>query len=132
MASSRRSPYRRARKRRRDELLPALATGATIVLGAWVLSWWIVPLAALVAGALWSSREDVAQQAMWGAIGGWLLLLLLDSVHGRTWAMAQALGGVLFLPYGLVIVATLLFAAGLAWSAATVAAIASTRVRRRK
>lgn len=129
-----RTPPRRSRRkaRRRDELLPAIATAAVIVVGAWLVSWWIVPAAAIAAGAIWWKRADVATQALWGAVAGWVILLLIDSLHLRTWALARALGGAVFLPWGLVFVATLLFAAGLAWSSATLAAFASSRVQRRR
>jgi hypothetical protein len=129
-----RTPPRRSRKkaRRRDELLPAIATAAMIVVGAWLMSWWIVPVAAIVAGAIWRMRGDVATQALWGAVAGWALLLLIDSLHLRTWALGRALGGAIFLPWGLVFVATLLFAAGLAWSSATLAAFAWSRVQGRR
>jgi hypothetical protein len=93
-------------------------------------------LTALAAGAYWWSRADIAEQAMWGAVAGWLLLLLADSINGRTWALARALGGAVYLPWGLVIPVTLLFAAGLGWSAATMGAYAgrrlATRAQRRK
>src|SRR2546423_3059049 len=103
----------RRRKRRREEWRPGIVTAAVIALGAWLLSWWIVPIAALIVGALWAERTDVATQSMWGAAGGWLFLLLIDSLHLRTWALARALGGAVFLPWGLIVPATLLFAAGL-------------------
>lgn len=133
-----RAPTRRGRrKRRRDEWLPAIVTAAVIVTGAWIVSWWIVPVAALVAGAVWWKRADVAQQALWGAVAAWLVLLLVDSLHLRTWALARALGGAVFMPWGLLFVTTLLFAAGLAWSSATVGAYArqsatAKRARKRK
>ncbi len=90
------------------------------MLGAWLIGWWIVPLAALITTIIWRERGDIAMEVMWGAVGGWVLLLLIDSLHGRTWALARAAGGVLFLPWGLLFPVTLLFAAGLAWSMASV------------
>ena len=106
----------------------ALVCGALVVLGGWLLSWWIVPLAALIATVIWWDHTDVAKQVMWGAVGGWVVLLLIDSLHGRTWALARAAGGVVFLPWGLLFPVTLLFAAGLAWSMATVAKAACARL----
>jgi hypothetical protein len=112
--------YRKPKPRRpRREHLPAIATALVVAAGAWMVSWWIVPLAALATGAVWRARRDVAQQAMWGAVAGWVLLLVVDSVHLRTWALARAFGGALYMPWGLAFVATLGFAAGLAWSGAT-------------
>lgn len=90
------------------------------MLGAWLIGWWVVPLAALITTIIWWERADITMEVMWGAVGGWVLLLLIDSLHGRTWALARAAGGALFLPWGLLFPVTLLFAAGLAWSMAAV------------
>ena len=65
---------------------------------------------------------------MWGGVGGWIVLLLIDSLHGRTWALGRAAGGAVFLPWGLLFPVTLLFAAGLAWSMATLAQTACARL----
>ena len=123
-------PSRRRYTSWRAEFLPAIVCGALIALGAWVASWWIIPLAAIVIGVVWWEREDVAQQAMWGAAGGWALLLVIDSLHGRSWALARALGGAVFLPWGLLFPVTLLFAAGLAWSAAVISQAVCERLIR--
>jgi len=111
---------RSQRTRRRPLPLAALACGGLVVLGAWLIGWWIVPLAALITTIIWWERADIAMEVMWGAVGGWVVLLLIDSLHGRTWALARAAGGALFLPWGLLFPVTLLFAAGLAWSTAVV------------
>jgi len=123
---------RRRRTRRREEWLPGIATSVLVALGAWLVSWWIVPVAALVAGLFWWHRADVALQAMWGAVAGWCLLLLVDSLHLRTWALARALGGVIYLPWGLLIPVTLVFAAGLAWSAAVLAQTGAALIAARR
>ena len=129
-----RAPTRRSRKkaRRRDELLPAIATALLIVIGAWLVSWWVVPIASIIAGAFWWRRSDVATHVMWGAVAGWVVLLLIDSLHLRTWALARALGGVIYMPYGLAFVLTLAFAAGLGWSGATLTSFAVGRVQGRR
>lgn len=101
---------------RRERPVAAIVCAALIVVGAWLLSWWIVPLAALVVAAIWRERPNVVAQVTWGAVAGWAVLLLVDSLHGRSWALARAAGGVMFLPWGLLFPVTLLFAAGLAWS----------------
>jgi hypothetical protein len=113
----RRAPIPRGRFTR-ETSVPALVCGAIVAIGGWLLGWWIVPIAALVVAAIWWRRADVAQQATWGAVGAWIVLLLVDSLHGRSWALARAAGGAVFLPWGLLIPVTLLFAAGLAWSTA--------------
>jgi hypothetical protein len=127
-----RTPTRRSKKkaRRHDELVPAIATALLIAIGAWLVSWWIVPIASMAAGALWWRRADVAKQVLWGAVAGWVVLLLIDSLHLRTWALARAMGGVIYMPYGLAFVLTLAFAAGLGWSASTLTSFAVSRVDR--
>jgi hypothetical protein len=106
--------------------------GALVVLGAWLIGWWIIPAAALIASVIWWDRPAVTLEVMWGAVGGWAVLLIIDSLHGRSWALARAAGGALFLPWGLLFPATLLFAAGLAWSVATLAQAACARISARR
>jgi len=121
------TPSHRRRQSRRLPLA-AVVCGALVALGAWLIGWWIVPLAALLATMIWWERENIAMEVMWGAVGGWFVLLLIDSLHGRTWALARAAGGVVFLPWGLLFPVTLLFAAGLAWSMATVTQLVWARI----
>ena len=114
---------RQTRSRAKGRALP-LAAGVTallVVVGAWLISWWIVPIAAAIATVLWWDRADVVRDVMWGAVLGWVLLLVIDSLHGRTWALARAAGGAVLLPWGLLFPVTLFFAAGLAWATATLA-----------
>lgn len=115
----------------RERPMPAIVVGAIVVIGAWLIGWWIVPLAALAVSVVWWQRPDIAQQTMWGAVAGWLVLLLVDSLHGRTWALARAAGGALYLPWGLLIPVTLLFAALLAWSTAVLTRALRVALERR-
>jgi len=124
------TPSRR-RGQKRPLSLAGFVCASVVVLGAWLIGWWIVPVAALVASVLWWDRADVARDVMWGAVAGWTILLLIDSLHGRTWALARAAGGALFLPWGLLFPVTLLFAAGIAWSMATLAQAACARISAR-
>jgi len=121
MKRSRRLPKKpyRPRPTRRDTPVAAALCAILIAAGGWLLSWWIVPIAALLTSAFWRGRGNIVSQVTWGAVAGWVILLLIDSVHGRTWALARAAGGAVFLPWGLLFPVTLLFAAGLAWSTAT-------------
>lgn len=125
----RHDPVLRARVKR-EMPLPAIVCGAIVVVGAWLIGWWIVPIAALVVAMLWWQRVDVASQAMWGSVVAWIVLLLADSLHGRTWALARAAGGAVFLPWGLLIPVTLLFAAGVAWSTAVLTQSLCARIGR--
>jgi hypothetical protein len=125
----------RPRSSRRE---PSRTAGAVcaglVVVGAWLIGWLMVPVAALIASLIWHDRPTVVREVTWGAVGGWLVLLLIDSLHGRTWALARAAGGAVFLPWGLLFPITLLFAAGLAWSVATLvhaSGVSPRRVARR-
>ena len=124
------TPSRR-RGQERPLSLAGVVCASVVVLGAWLIGWWIVPIAALVASVLWWDRADVARDVMWGAVAGWTILLLIDSLHGRTWALARAAGGALFLPWGLLFPVTLVFAAGIACGMATLAQAACARISRR-
>src|SRR5262245_16041980 len=120
-------PPKIRRGRKRGPVRPALVTAGVVALLSWLVHWWAVPLAGAIAGAVWPRMEKIGTLAMWGAAGGWVLLLLVDSLQGRTIALARALGGAVFLPWPLLILVTLLFAAGLAWSAAVVTATVARR-----
>src|SRR3954453_12280072 len=121
----------RPRRARRKLPLAGIVCAGLVVIGAWLISWWIVPLAALVATVLWWDRPTIVADVTWGAGAGWVVLLLIDSLHGRTWALARAAGGAVFLPWGLLIPVTLLFAAGLAWATATLARAGCTLIAER-
>lgn len=121
----------RARRARRKLHLAGIVCAALVVIGAWLISWWIVPIAALVATVLWWDSPTIVVDVTWGAVAGWVVLLLIDSVHGRTWALARAAGGAVFLPWGLLIPVTLLFAAGLAWATAVLAQYGCVRIAAR-
>jgi hypothetical protein len=120
-------PPKIRRAKKRGPMLPAFVTVGVVAVLSWLVSWWAVPIAGAIAGAVWPRMEKIGALAMWGAAGGWVLLLLVDSIQGRTIALARALGGAVFLPWPLLIIVTLLFAAGLAWSAAVVAATVARR-----
>ena len=121
----------RARPTRRKLHLAGIVCAALVIIGGWLISWWIVPLAALVATVLWWDSPTIVADVMWGAVAGWVVLLLIDSLHGRTWALARAAGGAVFLPWGLLIPATVLFAAGMAWSTSVLAQMVSVRISAR-
>jgi len=82
------------------------------------LGWWSVPIVAAAWGVL--SREPRrAEIAALCATIGWATLLALDAVRGKVGVMAVQLGDVMQLHPAMLFVATLLFPALLAWSAAT-------------
>ena len=124
-------PPKPRRTARRKLPFAGIVCAGLVVIGAWLISWWIVPLAALVATVLWWDRPTIVADVTWGAVAGWVVLLLIDSLHGRTWALARAAGGAVFLPWGLLIPVTLLFAAGLAWATAVVVQLGCARISAR-
>ena len=126
-----RPPKPRRATARRKLPFPGSVCAVLVVVGAWLISWWIVPVAALVATVLWWDRPTIVADVTWGAVAGWVVLLLIDSLHGRTWALARAAGGAVFLPWGLLIPVTLLFAAGLAWSTSVLAQMVCVRISAR-
>lgn len=81
------------------------------------LGWWTVP----IVGAVWallSGGRNRAAIAGFAAAAAWIALLLLDAAKGPIGLISARLGGVLSVPPVLLWLATPLFAAGLAWSAA--------------
>src|SRR4029078_6895946 len=90
----------RPRRARRRLPLAGIVCAALVVIGAWLISWWIVPVAALVATVLWWDRPTIVGDVTWGAVAGWVVLLLIDRLPGRTWALARAGRGGVFLAWG--------------------------------
>lgn len=83
------------------------------------LGWWSVPIVA----ALWAAFSADSRRAGMAALcaaGGWATLLLLDLARGPVFTLGEKLGGAMGIPAAALWIATLLFPALLAWSAATV------------
>lgn len=81
------------------------------------LGWWSVPLVAAVFALLSASRNRALVAGICAA-GGWATLLILDFAKGPVAMMGSKLGGVMHLSPAILYLATLLFPALLAWSAA--------------
>jgi hypothetical protein len=86
----------------------------------WLLGWWGVVVAALVAGVLLRRRPGTAWLAALAAIAGWGALIVVDTFGGRFAPLAASIAGVMRVPAPALLVVTLLFGALLAWSAAVV------------
>jgi hypothetical protein len=100
----------------RIALFAALSAAATALGG-----WWTVPLlAALWVRVLPSDRRGPATTVV-GAAAGWLALLGVEALHGPIPALATLLSAVLGLPRAGFLLATVLFPAALAGSAAILA-----------
>jgi hypothetical protein len=88
----------------------------------WIVGWWAVPLVAAVAGALLWTRRGIAWLVAFAAVVAWSALILVDGSNGHFNVLAGVVAGTLQLPAGALLTVTLLFAALLAWSAATIGA----------
>jgi hypothetical protein len=86
----------------------------------WVVGWWGVVVSSLVVGAMWWRRPAIAWIVALAAITGWGALLLVNAASGRLGALADAVSGVMRIPASVLMIATLLFAGLLGWSAAVV------------
>ena len=107
-------------------LVTAIATAAL----TWLVGWWGVVLAALVAGAVLSHRSGVAWLIAFAAIMAWCALILANAVGGRFATLAASIAGVMSVPPALLVIVTLLFGALLAWSAAVLGSEIGRAVRR--
>ena len=97
-------------------LIVAAVILATIALG------WVGPLfVALVLGAL-DGRPSVPREAGIGAAVAWLLIIVFTVVVGGTRPVGM-LGSALQMPALVLPLVSVLFAAGLAWSTATIVAV---------
>lgn len=101
-------------------MIALLATALGIAALTWVLGWWGVVIAALVAGVMLFRRDGAAWLVALAAVVAWGALVVVDMLGGRFSTLATSIGGVLRVPAGAVLVVTLLFGALLAWSAAVV------------
>ena len=95
----------------------------------WVAGWWGVVLVALVNGYVRRAEAGTSWRIALAAVEGWSLLLLGDALVGPFGRVATTLGGAMRIPGPALLVATLLFAALLAWSAATIAVEVGLLVR---
>lgn len=101
-------------------MIALLATTLAIAALTWVLGWWGVVIAALVAGAVLHRRAGAAWMAALAAVVAWGALAAVDMLGGRFPVLAASIAGVLRVPAGALLVVTLLFGALLGWSAAVV------------
>lgn len=112
----------------RGQLLFVLIVAAAMAVLTWVMGWWGVLFAAVVVGVAF---RDVGgggwRVALAGALA-WAALLLVDVVAGSFAHLSQLLAGVMKLPALALVVVTLLFAAALAWSGATITSAIVTRL----
>jgi hypothetical protein len=101
-------------------MIPFVVTAPAVALLTWLLGWWGVVVAALVAGALLWRRRAGAWLVALAAVVAWGSLLVVDSSGGHFATLAASLAGVMRVPAPALMIVALLFAALLAWSAAVV------------
>ena len=110
-------------------MLALFVTALGAALLTWLVGWWGVAIAALIAGAALSHRRGVAWLVALAAVMAWCGLILGNAVGGRFAVLASSIGGVMRVPPALLIVVTLLFGALLAWSAAVLGSEIGRAVR---
>jgi hypothetical protein len=98
----------------------------------WVLGWWGVLLAALIVGFVFHRERGGGWRIALAAALSWGVLLAVNAASGSLGVVASTLGGVLRVPGAVLVLLTLVFAALLAWSAATTMAEARRLVERRR
>lgn len=96
------------------------ALAVVMALGTWWLGWWVVP----VLGAAWGVARYGAYPSSTAAVAaalGWMLILGFQALRGPVGEVSRTLAGALGMPGWMPLVATALFPAGLAASAARLA-----------
>jgi hypothetical protein len=115
----------------RGQLLFLALVAAAMAVLTWVMGWWGIVLAAVVVGFAFRDQGGGGWRVALAAALSWTALLLVDVMSGPFARLAHTLGGVIRVPAFALIAVTLLFAAALAWSAATVAAVLGVRLSAR-
>lgn len=87
-----------------------------------IAGWWGVASVALIAGLAFSRDDGRPWRVALGAMMGWVLLLLLDTMGGRFGRVTTAVSGSMRIPAVALLVVTLLLPGLMGWSAATVGA----------
>jgi hypothetical protein len=110
-------------------MIALFGTAVAVAALTWLLGWWGVVLAALVAGVVLRYRRGAAWLVALAAVVAWAVLLAVDAVGGRFSTLAGAVAGVMQVPVPALLLVTLLFGALLGWSAAVVGSEIGRRVR---
>jgi hypothetical protein len=108
-------------------MLFVLIVAAAMAILTWVVGWWGIVVAAAITGVVFREQGGGGWRVALAAALSWTALLLVDVVGGPFAHLARVLAGVMRVPAPALIAITLLFAATLAWSAATVAAVLGDR-----
>lgn len=97
-----------------------LLLAAAIAAATWAGGWTAVPLVAFLWGAWRRDERGATLAAGIAGLIGWGALLGIGAIGAPVFTVAARVGGLAGVPGALVVAITLLFAFGLAWSAAEV------------
>jgi hypothetical protein len=100
---------------------------AAFALATAAFGWWTVPLVAALWGLMAGTLRRASLTSTLAAALGWGILLGWGAMHGPVVELARKLGGVMQLPPLVLVAATIVFPALLAWSATVVARAAARR-----
>jgi hypothetical protein len=101
-----------------------LFVAAAMAALTWLLGWWGVLVAALVIGFVFRAEGGGGWRIAVAAAVAWAALLAIDAASGPVGLVGATLAGVTRVPAVVLVAATVLFPAMLAWSAGTVVAAA--------
>ena len=101
-------------------MLALFVSALAVAALTWLLGWWGVVVAALIAGVMLWQRRGAPWLVALAAVVAWGALIVVDTLGGRFSVLARSLAGVMRAPSAALLVVTLLFGALLAWSAAVV------------
>ena len=110
-------------------MLALFVSALAVAALTWLLGWWGVVVAALIAGAMLWQRRSAPWLVALAAVVAWGALIVVDTLGGRFSVLARSLAGVMRAPSVALLVVTLLFGALLAWSAAVVGSEIGRRAR---
>ncbi len=113
-------------------LLRTLLLTAAFAIGTVFLGWWIVPLLAVMWGAVASSEGKAGAMAAASAGLAWTTLLAITALQGPVGLLAAKVGGVMGLPAAVLVASTVAFAVILVGSGAHVGAAVKGIVQKRR
>jgi hypothetical protein len=99
-----------------------LIIAVIVALSTWLVGWWSVAVVAIVAGFLMRAHGGRAWAVAFGSAEGWAILLLVDTLGGRSRELLSLLAGTMKIPGPALLIVTLLFPALIGWSGAALAA----------
>lgn len=101
--------------------LRIVSLAALLAFATWAVGWTGVPLIAFLWGAWRREERRSPMEAGIAATAGWAYLLIFAAFRAPVLAVAERMGGLAGVPGAAIVLVSLVFAFGLAWSAAEVA-----------